>query len=177
MMILLLLLLLFNHSSNGVDIMIMLLMMMMMCVTGFQLQPKVAAHKIPSTEIKPFKLRSEHRHSEVQEELNKKVNAMETELQKNAQFHARPVPSTTYKPNAIIVDNTERDLVIPMAVTLESDKRALKRQEFDKQMEEKLSQIQTMKALLVRQQRDMEAKRIQEIRRKSIDEGIVVTLL
>jgi len=102
---------------------------------------------------------------------------METELQKNAQFHARPVPSTTYKPNAIIVDNTERDLVIPMAVTLESDKRALKRQEFDKQMEEKLSQIQTMKALLVRQQRDMEAKRIQEIRRKSIDEGIVVTLL
>lgn len=152
-------------------------MMMMMCVTGFQLQPKVTAHKIPSTEMKPFKLRSEHRHSEVQEELNKKVNAMETELQKNAQFHARPVPSTTYKPNAIIVDNTERDLVIPMAVTLESDKRALKRQEFDKQMEEKLSQIQTMKALLVRQQRDMEAKRIQEIRRKSIDEGIVVTLL
>ena len=121
--------------------------------------------------MKPFNLRSEYRHSEVQEELNKKVNAIEIELQKNTQFRARPVPSTTYKPNEIVVDNTERDLVIPMVVSLESDKRALKRQEFDKHMEEKMAQINEMKALLVRQQRDMETRRIQEIRNKTIDEG------
>jgi len=139
--------------------------------SGFNLQPKVSVNKIPSTEVKPFNLRSEHRHTEVQEELNKRVNAIETELQKNTQFHARPVPSTTYKPNAVIVDNSERDLVIPMSISLESDKRALKRFEFDKQMEEKLAQIQEMKNSLVKQQHDMETKRIQEMRRKSIDEG------
>lgn len=132
-------------------------------------QPDLQTHKTPATETKPFQLRSALRHADA-------VNAFQQEAlalteQEKVEFHARPVPQTTYKPDKEFVEPIDHAPIVPLPITLESERRALKRQEFDQVMVQKMAQLEVMQESIAKQKLDQENRRIQAMRRKSVEEG------
>ncbi len=133
-------------------------------------QPDLVTHKAPLTESKPFQLRSTARHSDAVAAFQQEVSHI-AEAEKATAFHARPVPATTYKPDLEFTEPVDHTPVVPLPVTLESDRRALKRQAFDQVMGQKMAQLEVMQETLAKQKLEQENSRIKELRRKSVEEG------
>ena len=133
-------------------------------------QPDLITHKAPLTESKPFQLRSTARHSDAVAAFQQEVTHT-AEAEKAVAFHARPVPATTYKPDLEFTEPVDHTPVVPLPVTLESDRRALKRQAFDQVMGQKMAQLEVMQETLAKQKLEQENSRIKELRRKSVEEG------
>lgn len=138
----------------------------------------------PLTEPQPFELLSNYKHDEYtqQFELHKKV--FEEEEQTKCNFKAKPLPKTTFEPsilpNGIANHNidvndenspTAHNCTKPLNVALESDKRALKRQEFNKQIQLKIQQQEEVQHHDEEERDRKEKLRLQELRRKSIYDG------
>jgi hypothetical protein len=133
-------------------------------------QPDSAATKFVPTEVKPFNLRSSHRHADAVCAFQQEVQAM-AEQAKPVEFHARPVPATNYKPDAVFVEPTDHAPVVPLPVRLESERRAIKRQEFDAVMGLKLAQLEQMQETIAKQKAEQEQRQLHALRRKSVEEG------
>jgi hypothetical protein len=133
-------------------------------------QPDLVTRKAPSTESKPFQLRSSARHADAVTAFQQEVSE-QSEADKHTAFHARKVPATTYKPDLEFVEPAHHVPVVPQNITLESERRALKRQEFDLTMNQKLAQLEVMQESIAKQKLDQENQRIKEMRRKSVEEG------
>ena len=140
--------------------------------TKHTFQPDLtAAHKAPATEVKPFQLRSTLRHADAAEKFEHEKEALLTG--KPAEFHALPLPATTYKPDLEFAepvhDHTHH--TVPLKVTLESELRAQKRHEFDLTMGAKMAQLEALQETLAQQKLEQEKQRVQEMRRRSVEEG------
>lgn len=133
-------------------------------------QPETPATKFVPTEVKPFNLRSSHRHADAVSAFQQEVQAL-AEQAKPVEFHARPVPATNYKPDAVFVEPTDHAPVVPLPVRLESERRAIKRQEFDAVMGQKLAQLEQMQETIAKQKAEQEQRQLQALRRKSVEEG------
>ena len=133
-------------------------------------QPNPAAHKAAPTEPKPFNLRSSARHADAVCAFQQEVQVL-AEQTKHADFHARPVPATLYKPETIAVDANEHIPVKPLRISLESERRAKKRAEFDQVMNAKMAQLEVMQENMASQKAEQEARQMQALRRKSVEEG------
>jgi hypothetical protein len=135
----------------------------------------------PLTEPQPFDLLSNYKHEEYTQQFELQKKILEEE-QTKCSFKAKPLPKTTYEPSipSVVVNNvdvndenspTAHNCTKPVTVALESDKRALKRQEFNKQIQLKIQQ-QEEEQQHEEQERDRKEKlRLQELRRKSIYDG------
>lgn len=135
-------------------------------------QPDLVSHKVPATETKPFQLLSSARHADAVSAFQQEVSVL-TEAEKHtaASFHARPVPATTYKPDLEYVEPADHTPVVPLRITLESERRALKRQEFDQVMGQKMAQLEVMQETIAKQKLEQENRRMKDLRRKSVEEG------
>ena len=133
-------------------------------------QPDLVSHKAPATETKPFQLRSSARHADAVTAFQQEVTHL-AEAEKAASFHARPVPATTYKPDYEYTEPVDHIPVVPLPMTLESARRALKRQEFDLVMGQKMAQLEVMQESIAKQKLEQENERIRELRRKSVEDG------
>ena len=60
-----------------------------------------------------------------------------------ATFHAKPLPKTTFEPGFVTVAAAPSAVTQPMSLQLESDKRALKRKEYNEMMLLKSQEIGT----------------------------------
>jgi hypothetical protein len=132
--------------------------------------PDVAANRPAPTEPKPFNLRSSARHADAQAAFQQEAQAL-AEQSRPAEFHARPVPASVYKPDTVFVEPTNHAPVVPLQVTLQSEQRAVKRQAFDQEMEKKMAQLEAMQETIARQRSEQENKQLQALRRKSVEEG------
>eukprot|EP00428_Durinskia_dybowskii_P076584 CAMPEP_0170359130 /NCGR_PEP_ID=MMETSP0117_2-20130122/2594_1 /TAXON_ID=400756 /ORGANISM="Durinskia baltica, Strain CSIRO CS-38" /LENGTH=786 /DNA_ID=CAMNT_0010613379 /DNA_START=70 /DNA_END=2430 /DNA_ORIENTATION=- len=133
-------------------------------------QPDMSAHKHAPTETKPFNLRSTLRHADAQSAFQHDVEMM-AEQAKASEFHARPVPATNYKPAVSHVEVKPHVPVVPLPVSLESEKRAQKRMAFDQVMGQKMAQLEVMQETIAKQRAEQDKRQLMELRRKSVDEG------
>lgn len=98
----------------------------------------------PSQDIKkkqlttpiPFKLQSVALHEASRRQSLSELDLKKQRENENSGFKALPLPRTTYKTNFKIV-HEDNHTILPQEVTLESDKRAIKRKEFNEEAEKK----------------------------------------
>ncbi|XP_031489779.1 microtubule-destabilizing protein 60-like [Nymphaea colorata] len=119
------------------------------------------------TSQKPFKLRTEQRGKQKQDDFFKRIQDMlVVEASKRIPI-AQGLPWTTDEPQCLLkpaVKETTR----PLDVKLHSDVRAAERAEFDQAMQEKLSLMEQYKQEQERQQKMAEEEEIKRLRRELI---------
>jgi hypothetical protein len=133
-------------------------------------RPDLSASKAPATEAKPFHLRSVLRHEDAVSHFEQEKLALEQQA-KAADFHAKPVPATTYKPSDVLDHAPQHVPVVPQTVTLESDVRAAKRREFDAMMGKKMQQLEEIQQTITKQKQQQEQQQLSVLRRTSVEEG------
>lgn len=121
----------------------------------------------PLTEVEEFHLATNDRHIKALERMKEVMK--ENQVQP-AQFHAKPVPKSTYQPT-MKIEPSDRVPLMPKSINLHSDQRAIQRKEFD-------SSIAKAAAELIRQKEEDEARKVADenkaiklLRKKSIEEG------
>ena len=139
------------------------------------LPPKVVPfHPLPSTksltEFDEFHIRSINRHKEVLTEQQKEIQHMEELKHQQTTFHARPLPKTTYQCD-FQVEKNERSPIKSMDISFESDVRALKRKEYDIQMQQRLEEKLLLKEMNEKKKIEDDNKRIREQRKLSTEQG------
>jgi hypothetical protein len=121
----------------------------------------------PLTKPEGFDLRSVDLHIKAEMKLQEELAEEEKRLQ--AEFHALPLPSTTYHPEEIKLP--EHELLMPLEVVLETSKRPEQRREFEKQREEIETEKKENKEAQAKAKLDEENMRIRALRRTSAAEG------
>ena len=122
------------------------------------------------TEFQEFNLKSVARHEQIEENKKLQLQQEQEQIYLQTEFHALPVPKTTYEPKEIKIQS-EKELVIPMEIKFESDKRIEMRKSYDQKMKEKFAEMELQKKLQDEIKEQDENKIIQELRMKPINEG------
>jgi hypothetical protein len=122
------------------------------------------------TEIDEFQLQSIDRHNETVEKIKQHEKQNELERKKEATFHAKPLPKTTFE-TKFEIQHPEREPLKAQNVNLAIDQRALKRKEFDDYIAQQQKLKEQEKLEKERKKIEEEQRIIKELRHKSIEEG------
>ena len=90
----------------------------------------VSASQKELTEFSEFKLKTDDRHNRHVDATIKSMEEMQENFRKSAEFHARPLPSSTHKPG-FAPKPSDKEPVTPQNVHLQSEQRSLQRKSFD----------------------------------------------
>jgi hypothetical protein len=121
----------------------------------------------PLTEVEEFHLATTERHMKA---LEKMQEAMKENQVHVSQFHAKPVPQSTYKPT-MKVEPSNRVPLQPQSVNLHSNQRAAQRKEFDSSIAKAAAELARQKEEDDIRKAAEEKKAIKLLRKRSIDEG------
>ncbi|KAH0985033.1 hypothetical protein GBA52_012210 [Prunus armeniaca] len=100
--------------------------------------------QLRATSLKPFKLRTEERGRQKEEEFMKKIQEMMIEEERQRIPIAQGLPWTTDEPECLMKPPV-KDITIPTDLKLYSDMRAVERAEFDHQVAEKMNLFEQYK--------------------------------
>ncbi len=131
-------------------------------------QPKINKVEPKVTQPEEFQLRSVVRHTDAKEAFTAKATRILKE--DYATFHAKPLPKTTFEPEVVTV-TAPSTVTQPMSLQLESDKRALKRKEYNDMILLKNQEIEKKREEEEKKQADKENMEINQLRRMSVKEG------
>jgi hypothetical protein len=136
-------------------------------------QPKIL-HK-PVTEPTPFRLKSVALHEESSVKQQMQQERDQEQNRRSTGFKARALPKSTFEQQpANMINHENRAPVIPLNIALNSDLRAEKRHAFDEKMGQKMAALAMQQEQLAKEQCLQEQLSIQEMRRKSVQEGGMV---
>lgn len=121
----------------------------------------------PLTEIEEFHLATEERI--LKSSLHRTEDSQSKENTEN-NFHARPVPKSTYQPT-FSVEPSHREPLIPKDVNLQSSLRAIQRKSFDDTVHQHQEEIAKQKELNELKREQELQKELKRLRSKSIEEG------
>ncbi|GLT54851.1 hypothetical protein SLA2020_280140 [Shorea laevis] len=119
------------------------------------------------TSQKPFKLRTEQRGRQKEEEFMKKLQEMVIEDEKQRIPVAQGLPWTTDEPECLMKPPV-KESTRPVDLKLHSDMRAVERAEFDNQVAEKMSLFEQYKMERDRQQKLAEEEEIRRLRKELV---------
>jgi hypothetical protein len=119
--------------------------------------------------VKPFQLRSSLRHEEAVANFQRESSSL-AEREKLSEFHALPVPKTTYRAETVSAPPAHA-LVVPLPMRLQSGLRAAKRADFNQEVGQNAAKLADMRNTLTKQKLQREGLEVQERRRKTIAEG------
>ncbi|XP_059670458.1 microtubule-destabilizing protein 60-like [Cornus florida] len=123
--------------------------------------------QLKATCQQPFKLRTEQRGRNKEEEFIKKVEQMLMEEEKQRIPIAQGLPWTTDEPECLVKPPI-KEHTRPIDLKLHSDLRAVERAEFDHQVAEKMSLIEQYRLEMERQQKLAEEEEIRRLRKELI---------
>ncbi len=135
------------------------------------------------TEPQPFNLRSVDLHEAALEQFHhqimKEIEVKQKEEEEAKNFKAKPVPKTTYEPayevithNSSLEDKeNQENLVKPLNIVLESDKRAEKRKEFDEKLKKHYEDMEVRQKQALLEKETKKKLELKTMRRKSVEEG------
>lgn len=133
---------------------------------SFHVQP--ADKKL--TEFEEFQLASVDRHNESINKLRELEKQRDLKQTEEAIFHAKQMPKTTFETKFEVVAS-DRELTKPLDIRLAIDQRASRRKEYDDYIAKQIALKTKEKEKLVNDKLEMEKKTIQDLRKKSVDEG------
>ncbi|CAN6470050.1 unnamed protein product [Victoria cruziana] len=119
------------------------------------------------TSQKPFKLRTEQRGKQKQDEFFKRIEDMLVVEARQRIPIAQGLPWTTDEPQCLLKPAV-RESTRPLDIKLHSDVRAAERAEFDQAMQEKLSLMEQYRQEQERQQKMAEEEEIKRLRRELV---------
>jgi hypothetical protein len=120
------------------------------------------------TEFSEFKLLSEERHKEA---AIKSMEAAQMELVKNkVEFHARPVPSSTYELK-FQTKPSDKEPVTPMNTSFSTDQRSLQRRAFDASVTKSKEEEKNLQEKQKAAQEDKENGLLKNLRRTPASKG------
>ncbi|KGN52502.1 uncharacterized protein LOC101204950 [Cucumis sativus] len=119
------------------------------------------------TRQKPFKLRTEQRGKEKEEEFLKRVQETMIEEEKQRIPIAQGLPWTTDEPECVVKPPV-KEITRPVDLVLHSDVRAVERAEFDHQVAEKLSVIEQYKMEREKQEKMAEEEELKRLRKELV---------
>ncbi|KAM1358162.1 hypothetical protein ACFX15_044459 [Malus domestica] len=120
-----------------------------------------------ATSAKPFKLRTEERGRQKEEEFVKKLQEMMMEEKRQRIPIAQGLPWTTDEPECLLKPPV-KEITIPTDLKLHSDMRAVERAEFDHQVAEKMSLFEQYKMERERLQKLAEEEEIRRLRKELV---------
>ncbi|KAK4347799.1 hypothetical protein RND71_034138 [Anisodus tanguticus] len=123
--------------------------------------------QLKATSQKPFKLRTEERGKDKEEDFFKKVQQMVEEEEKQRIPIAQGLPWTTDEPECLSKPPV-KEITRPVDLVLHSDIRAVERSEFDHQVAEKLSYIEQYKMERERLHKMAEEEEIRRLRKELV---------
>lgn len=119
------------------------------------------------TSQKPFKLRTEQRGRQKEEEFTKKIQEIMMEEERLRIPVAQGLPWTTDEPECLIKPPVKENTK-PVDLKLHSDIRAVERADFDHQVSEKMSLIEQYKMERERQRNLAEEEEIRRLRKELV---------
>ncbi|XP_061947467.1 microtubule-destabilizing protein 60 [Populus nigra] len=119
------------------------------------------------TSQKPFKLRTEQRGRQKEEEFTKKIQEIMMEEERLRIPVAQGLPWTTDEPECLIKPPVKENTK-PVDLKLHSDIRAVERADFDHQVSEKMSLIEQYKMERERQRKLAEEEEIRRLRKELV---------
>ncbi|XP_038889743.1 uncharacterized protein LOC120079582 isoform X2 [Benincasa hispida] len=119
------------------------------------------------TRQKPFKLRTEQRGKEKEEEFLKRVQETMIEEERQRIPVAQGLPWTTDEPECLVKPPV-KEITIPVDLVLHSDVRAIERAEFDHQVAEKSSVIEQYKMEREKQRKMAEEEELKRLRKELV---------
>ena len=128
----------------------------------YKVEPKV-------TQTEEFQLRSVMRHADAKEAFSAKATRILKE--DYTTFHAKPLPKSTFEPEVVATPAAPSAVTQPMPVQLESDKRALKRKEYNDMMALRSQEMEKKREEEEKRQIEKENLEINQLRRLSVKEG------
>ncbi|PQQ13423.1 uncharacterized protein Pyn_32011 [Prunus yedoensis var. nudiflora] len=123
--------------------------------------------QLRATSLKPFKLRTEERGRQKEEEFMKKIQEMMIEEERQRIPIAQGLPWTTDEPECLMKPPV-KDITIPTDLKLYSDMRAVERAEFDHQVAEKMNLFEQYKMERERLQKLAEEEEIRRLRKELV---------
>ncbi|KAL8144451.1 hypothetical protein V2J09_017483 [Rumex salicifolius] len=119
------------------------------------------------TSQKPFKLRTEERGKDKEEEFFKKLQEMTIQEDKQRIRIAQGLPWTTDEPE-ILIKPSVKEKTRPLDIKLRTDMRAVERADFDYQVAEKMCLIEQYRMERERQQKLAEEEEIKRLRKELV---------
>jgi hypothetical protein len=137
--------------------------------------PKTAVKK-QLTEPQPFQLHSVDLHEAAMEQFHqqimKDIFEKNKEDEKHKNFKAKALPKTTYEPEEFVIREEDKENIVkPLNIVLESDKRAEKRKIFDEQLKQQELNRELLQRQRLENKEHDKQQEILELRRKTIEEG------
>ncbi|CAB4274836.1 unnamed protein product [Prunus armeniaca] len=123
--------------------------------------------QLRATSLKPFKLRTEERGRQKEEDFMKKIQEMMIEEERQRIPIAQGLPWTTDEPECLMKPPV-KDITIPTDLKLYSDMRAVERAEFDHQVAEKMNLFEQYKMERERLQKLAEEEEIRRLRKELV---------
>lgn len=130
----------------------------------------VSASQKNLTEFSEFKLKTDERHSQYHEATMKSMEKMQQDVKKMAEFHARPLPSTTHHPG-FTPAHSEKEPVTPRNIHLNSEQRAQQRKCFDAAVYKARQDEKDLREQQKVAKQEKENIELQRLRRTPVSEG------
>ncbi|KAL8172342.1 hypothetical protein V2J09_024146 [Rumex salicifolius] len=143
-----------SHRSNSVP-------------SGNAGERKLKKKQVKVTYQKPFKLRTEERGKEKEEEFFKKLQEIIIQEEKQRIPIAQGLPWTTDEPE-ILIKPSVKDITRPLDIKLHTDIRAVDRADFDHQVAEKMSLIEQYRMERERQLKLAEEEEVKRLRKELV---------